>query len=225
VTSAAATLSGPEPGETGDGVTSELTDALDHLLDPLDGFLAASHAGKQADTHGSGLDEPPSHAPKHPLPSDDVDVAITLHAFEAQAGAQPVVRFTVIDTCPNCGGSGLMPKPDPKCETCAGTGRRPEGPRAKTCPECGGEPCPNCVGTGYAEAERRLRVSVPAGSEDGAQLRVSGQGSVSEGLSVPGDLLLHVRVLPQPRHSWAKRYIALALLLANLAMLPFLLRH
>ena len=45
MTPADAILRGPEPGGTRDEGSSELTKALDHLLDPLDGFSAASRAG------------------------------------------------------------------------------------------------------------------------------------------------------------------------------------
>jgi hypothetical protein len=41
---------GPSRGGTGDEGISELTKALDHLLDPLDGLSAASRAGPRAAT-------------------------------------------------------------------------------------------------------------------------------------------------------------------------------
>jgi len=46
-----------------------------------------------------------------------------------------------------------------------------------TCPRCGGrgetwaEPCAACRGTGHAPVHHPVRVSVPAGVEDGARLR------------------------------------------------------
>ena len=68
MTPADAILRKPEPGGTRDEGSSELTKALDHLLDPLDGFSAASRAGpttatgddKDTESSGpgsSGLDE------------------------------------------------------------------------------------------------------------------------------------------------------------------------
>jgi DnaJ-class molecular chaperone len=60
---------------------------------------------------------------------------------------------------------------------------------------------------------------IPAGVEDGAQLRVSGDGNDPGADSVPGDLLVRVHVLPPPKDSRSVRYIAFALLLVAIAAL------
>src|SRR5215831_10611126 len=90
------------------------------------------------------------------------------------------------------------------------------------CPACMGrdaEACARCGGLGTVEAERRLRLRVPAGVGDGAQLRVSGDGNDAGVDSVPGDLLVRVRVLPPPKDPRSVRYIALALLLVAVVAL------
>jgi DnaJ-class molecular chaperone len=66
---------------------------------------------------------------------------------------------------------------------------------------------------------RRLRVHVPPGLETGEQLRVAGEGNAAPRGGVPGDLLLHVTVTPQPRESRFVRYVALLLFLAAVAVL------
>jgi DnaJ-class molecular chaperone len=69
------------------------------------------------------------------------------------------------------------------------------------------------------EEERRLRVRIPPGVQDDAQLRVSGDGHDAGAGSEPGDLLVRVHVLPPPKDPRSVRYIALGLLLVAIAAL------
>jgi DnaJ-class molecular chaperone len=87
------------------------------------------------------------------------------------------------------------------------------------CPACGGETCPSCEGTGVTSVERRIRLLIPPGVVDGAQLRVSGDGHYAGLGSIPGDLLVDVRVLPEPRDPRVVRYLALMLSVISMAAL------
>ncbi|MDQ2943810.1 MAG: hypothetical protein M3R21_09115, partial [Candidatus Dormibacteraeota bacterium] len=166
MTQAEAILPGPEPDGTGCEGASELTQALDHLLDPLDGVSAASRTGSSAAAaddqgteargHGSsGLDEA-LNAQKPVLRGKNVYTAIRLSKFEAAAGTRPVISFTLTEMCANCGGNGMTHMPDPQCEACAGgsrlreRSRRENGrvPTLESCPQCRGTPCANCKGRG-----------------------------------------------------------------------------
>jgi hypothetical protein len=60
---------------------------------------------------------------------------------------------------------------------------------------------------------------VPPGVEDGAQLRVGGEGNDAGTGSIPGDLLVDVRVLQPPRDPRLIRFAALVLLLISAATL------
>jgi DnaJ-class molecular chaperone len=64
-----------------------------------------------------------------------------------------------------------------------------------------------------------VRLLIPAGIVDGAQLRVSGDGHYAGIGSIPGDLLVDVRVRPEPRDPRFVRYLAAMLLLLALATL------
>jgi curved DNA-binding protein len=69
------------------------------------------------------------------------------------------------------------------------------------------------------ETERRVRLRIPPGIEDGALLRVKGEGNAAGPDAVPGDLLVRVQVLPPPQDRRWLRYLAFALLLVAIAAL------
>jgi DnaJ-class molecular chaperone len=88
-----------------------------------------------------------------------------------------------------------------------------------------GEACSHCGGDGTVAKERRIRLLVPPGVEDGAQLRVGGDGNDAGAGSVPGDLLVRVKVLPAPRDPRIVRYAAFLLLLVAVATLVLYVVH
>jgi len=109
--------------------------------------------------------------------------------------------------CSVCKGSGA--KPGTKMETCrqcSGTGMVREGKGRvvfqRTCGVCHGRgkviatPCEECAGSGIVRQSRRLRVKIPRGVNDGARIRVAGQGSGGLGGAPSGDLYLIIRILP-----------------------------
>jgi DnaJ-class molecular chaperone len=72
--------------------------------------------------------------------------------------------------------------------------------------------------------ERRLRLLIPAGAQDGSYLRVRGEGDETPA-GEPGDLLVRVHVSPPPRDPRIVRYLALLLLLvAIVTLVLYLLR-
>jgi DnaJ-class molecular chaperone len=91
------------------------------------------------------------------------------------------------------------------------------------CPECIAEPCSHCNGEGTVAAERRIRLLVPPGIRDGAQLRVGGDGNDAGAGSIPGDLLVRVTVLAPPRDSRFIRFAAFLLLIVAIATLALFL--
>jgi molecular chaperone DnaJ len=71
---------------------------------------------------------------------------------------------------------------------------------ARTCPKCQGEgelnrnPCSTCRGEGRTRAEHVLQVRIPAGIEDGMQLRITVEGSGGYHGGPAGDLYVLVRI-------------------------------
>jgi molecular chaperone DnaJ len=165
--------------------------------------------------------------PRQVARGENGHVDLEVRSFEAEEGTRRLVGYEAIIRCQACMGRGSVGLPDPECEVCSGTGRKrtvsdldvAELLQIEACPACVGEPCSRCVGTGTLLAERRIRLLVPPGVEDGTQLRVSGDGHDAGAGSIPGDLLVRVQVLPAPSDPWIVRYLAFALLLVAIATL------
>jgi molecular chaperone DnaJ len=158
---------------------------------------------------------------------EDIHLDLELHGFEAEVGSRRVVSYEAAVRCQTCAGRGALRLADPDCELCGGTGRRRQALQLyfsdllqiQECPECLARPCANCGGGGTVVGERRIRLRVPPGVQDCAQLRVGGEGNDAGAASIPGDLLVHVRVLEPPRDPRIVRYASLVLLLIAAATL------
>jgi molecular chaperone DnaJ len=162
---------------------------------------------------------------------ENINTNIALRSFEAAEGARKIVSYAATAKCTACMGRGSVGLPDPECEYCGGTGRRrtvshPDDAnliQLEGCPECLGEPCSRCGGTGTVTRERRIRVLVPAGVEDGTQLRVSGDGNDAGAGGIPGDLLVRVHVIPPSEDPRIVRFVAFVLLVVAIATLALYL--
>jgi molecular chaperone DnaJ len=68
------------------------------------------------------------------------------------------------------------------------------------CPTCGGrgkvvkDPCKPCEGSGRTRISEKLKVTIPAGIDDGMQLRLQQKGEAGETGAPAGDLYITVRV-------------------------------
>jgi molecular chaperone DnaJ len=104
-----------------------------------------------------------------------------------------------MNRCSTCSGSGAAEGAKPsRCGRCEGTGQlvfqqgffRVNRP----CDACGGagevitNPCPTCRGAGRVEGQQTIQVKVPPGIEEGARLRVTGEGEAGIAGGPPGDL-------------------------------------
>ena len=149
----------------------------------------------------------------HPLAGADLryDLRITLE--EAVKGVDKEIEFPVLGRCETCSGSGAKPGTEPVvCDQCGGRGEIRSTRRTmlgqmmnvSTCPKCQGEgkvvtdPCPTCHGDGRTERRRSLRVTIPAGIDEGHQIRLSNEGEVGPRGGAPGSLYVAVHVAPHP---------------------------
>jgi molecular chaperone DnaJ len=139
---------------------------------------------------------------------EDIGTTVTLDFATALRGALVSVRLPLRSPCDVCAGSGDAPGSEARtCSDCNGSGKRriAHGPLnlLSTCPTCGGDgkihdPCKNCQGAGILELEQQVEVRIPAGADDGSELRVRGKGGPGLGGGPPGDLVIRTRVEPHP---------------------------
>lgn len=133
------------------------------------------------------------------------DLEITLE--QAFAGAEVEITVPASITCEACEGSGAKPGTSPTvCGSCGGAGRvrATQGFFAieRTCPRCGGsgklvlDPCKSCNGQGQVRRQRTLQVRIPAGVDDGARIRLAGEGDAGQRGGPRGDLYIFLSVAP-----------------------------
>ena len=128
-------------------------------------------------------------------------------------GCEPRLKIPRMNRCGTCSGSGAAEGSKPsRCSRCEGTGQlvfqqgffRVNRP----CDACGGagevisNPCPTCRGAGRVEGQQSIQVKVPPGIDEGARLRVTGEGEAGVAGGPPGDLYV---VMVMREHSLFKR--------------------
>ncbi|MBW3020016.1 molecular chaperone DnaJ [Candidatus Woesearchaeota archaeon] len=136
------------------------------------------------------------------------DIEITLE--EAAFGIEKTVKIPKLDTCTSCNGTGSEDGDVQTCNTCNGLGnviaqqRTPFGVMQvqKTCPDCHGEgskiknPCHLCEGHGRIEVDKKVKIKIPPGVDNGTRLRISGEGEAGERGTPKGDLYIFINVKP-----------------------------
>jgi molecular chaperone DnaJ len=141
-----------------------------------------------------------------PEAGSDLHSALAVTFDEAMAGVDRHVGVTRQVSCRACGGSGAMALEPTPCPACQGRGQvraaRGHMVFAKPCDSCRGTGerrealCRACRGEGVEARAESLRIHVPAGVADGAQVRIPGRGHAGRRGGQPGDLVLTVRVEP-----------------------------
>ena len=137
---------------------------------------------------------------------EDLQYELKITLEDAASGIETKVQIPRLETCERCTGTGAEAGSRPVvCDLCRGRGQVASqlGPLTvgRTCPKCRGEgqrietPCKVCRGEGRQRAERMLQVKIPAGIEDGMQMRLSGEGSGGLLGGPAGDLYVLIRIL------------------------------
>jgi molecular chaperone DnaJ len=136
---------------------------------------------------------------------EDLQYELKITLEEAAAGLETKVQIPRMEPCATCSGTGSAAgSRRTTCDMCHGRGevRLSQGflTVARTCPRCHGEgeinrnPCTECRGEGRQRAERALAIKIPAGIDDGMQLRLTGEGSAGYHGGPQGDLYVLVRL-------------------------------
>ena len=147
--------------------------------------------------------------PNAPRRGRDLTYSIDLSFEEACFGTEREITINHLEKCEKCHGSGSAEGSTPTtCPTCHGSGqvksvqRTPLGnfQSVRTCDTCGGSgkiiknPCPSCGGNGNARKNKKVRVKIPAGIDNGQQVYVRNEGDAGTNGGPNGDLILSVRV-------------------------------
>ncbi|HEV2201104.1 MAG TPA: molecular chaperone DnaJ [Bryobacteraceae bacterium] len=132
--------------------------------------------------------------------------------YDLEIGFEDSMRGLTIDiqvprmeACGRCQGKGAEPEDGlTTCPTCRGRGeviyQQAFLSVRRTCSQCGGRgqivrrPCKECRGEGYLRRERKLKVNIPAGVDDGTQMRLSQEGQPGANGGPAGDLYVVLKV-------------------------------
>jgi len=141
----------------------------------------------------------------------DLRYGITVTLEELALSTEKEINISRTENCSLCQGVGCKPGSQPsRCPNCNGTGQVHRTQQSifgrftniTTCSQCHGEgriitePCPQCRGTGKEKRQRSILVEVPAGVEDGSQIRIRGEGDAGVRGGSSGDVYITVSVEP-----------------------------
>jgi molecular chaperone DnaJ len=180
------------------GVEADVAAGFGGFADIFDAFFGGAAGGSRRGRPPSGSDL-------------RYDLRITFE--EAILGTEKEIEFPVLGRCDTCSGGGAKPGTESTtCPQCNGRGEvravrqtmLGQMVNVTTCPRCRGEgrivetPCPTCRGEGRTERRRTLRVNIPAGIDEGHQIRLSNEGEAGLRGGPPGSLYVAVHVAPHP---------------------------
>lgn len=139
----------------------------------------------------------------------DLYGSLTLSFEEAVFGCEKEIEVLRTENCSLCQGTGSkLGSQFAQCPHCNGMGqvRRVQQSffgrfvNITACEYCHGEgkvitqPCSQCRGVGRERRRRKIMIKIPAGVEEGSQIRLSGEGDVGVGGGPPGNLYIALSV-------------------------------
>ena len=170
--------------------------------------------GSFGDIFGFGGGGAQRSNPNAPRKGDNIRSSVSISFEEAAFGCEKEITIGRVEQCPDCNGTGCQPGTTPEvCPDCKGTGtvrttqRTPFGMVQSTgaCPKCKGtgkiihQPCKTCRGMGMIRRQHKVKVTIPAGIDDGQAISQRGKGNAGANGGPAGDLLVSVIVRPHAR--------------------------
>lgn len=137
---------------------------------------------------------------------EDNLVRVNLTFLEAINGCKKTIKVATTELCPDCNGKGGLG--EKTCSVCHGSGTVTSEQRSlfgsfmtrTTCDNCHGKGttyeknCTTCRGTGKINKTKEIEVKVPAGVDNGNQLRIAGKGGAGYNGGPNGDLYIEFTV-------------------------------
>ena len=148
-----------------------------------------------------------------PMKGANIRKGVRITFEEAIFGCEKELDIVLKDPCTKCNGTGAKPGTSPEtCSKCGGKGQVVYTSQSffgtvqnvQTCPTCGGsgkvvkEKCPKCAGTGYTASKKKIKVTIPAGIDNGQSIRIREKGEPGVNGGPRGDLLVEVNVSRHP---------------------------
>ena len=148
-----------------------------------------------------------------PMKGANIRKSVRITFEEAVHGCEKELELVLKDPCEDCHGTGAKPGTSPEtCPKCGGRGQIVYTSQSffgtvqnvQTCPTCGGsgkvvkEKCPKCAGTGYTASKKKIKVTIPAGIDNGQSIRIREKGEPGVNGGPRGDLLVEVNVSRHP---------------------------
>lgn len=152
-----------------------------------------------------------NRAKSGPQRGADLRFDLEISFEEAAFGLEKEINLYRDETCDHCHGEGAEPGSKVEsCPECNGTGyvRFTQNTmfgqmvNERPCSRCKGEgkiisePCKECRGKGTVKRNKKLKVKIPAGVDNGSRLRVSGEGEAGAKGGPSGDLYVYLYVKP-----------------------------
>ncbi len=154
-----------------------------------------------------------SAADNGPRKGANLRASVRITFEESISGCEKELEIVLKDECHTCHGTGAKPGTNPEtCPKCGGKGKVMYSQQSlfgmvqnvQTCPECNGtgkvirEKCSDCRGTGYIASKKRIKVTIPAGIDNGQSVRIRDKGEPGRNGGPRGDLLVEVIVSRHP---------------------------
>ena len=142
-----------------------------------------------------------------PMKGANVHASVRITFEEAVFGCEKELDLTLKDVCETCHGTGAKPGTSPEtCSKCHGTGQVVYTQQSmfgtiqnvQTCPDCHGtgkvikDKCPDCRGTGFISNRKKIKVTIPAGIDNGQSIRIREKGEPGTNGGPRGDLMVEV---------------------------------
>jgi len=147
----------------------------------------------------------------NPRRGEDLYYSITLEFGETATGVDRKLEITRDEVCERCSGNGAEPGTSAEtCSTCKGRGEVRQirqtflgsMVQVATCPDCRGagrvitHKCSSCNGRGYENKKLTKTIPVPAGVDNGTQIRLSGEGQPGTNGGPRGNLYIEIKIKP-----------------------------
>ena len=200
---------GDNPGPDFSGGFGDLNDILNNLFGGAFGGFSGSFGGDGGFGGFSGFGGGRGQQGERVSRGKDIRVHARLKLEEVASGVEKEITIERYVPCQDCNGKGAQSAADIKtCPACKGTGQYKRVVQSlfgqtvaySPCQQCGGEgkivtnPCPSCGGSGLVRKRETVRAKIPAGVEDGMQIRITGAGNAAKNNGVNGDLLVVIDI-------------------------------